>query len=405
MKRCTRYLLFCCCLFIALLSGCSSSGGEVDTQQNIPQTSGEITELESVEVPSNLDQAAAAYLFDYTMPSVTGSATVARALLFQPFGSTPVNGLPLIVWAHGTTGIANACAPSSSFDDFGNAIAVNALLAAGYAVLAPDYEGYGTPTIHPYYQRASHANAVLAAVAAAHLVDGVFLTDTWAVVGHSQGGHVALSTARAEQNPSYPLQAVAALAPGTDLRALSDRAFEAVDLALAQGETEEAAERIYFLNVYGAYVAHAVQLVDPAFDPASMFGNTVSEFIDEAVDEIFCGTYADTVFDTLRAHLLGGGTVLDFAGLKRDWYNAPQLPLRLAAEELGDEAQTSPLLVVQGDADRQVPIEATTAFVNLQQSLGTDVTYQVVTGGRHGSVAREEIALTIDWLAERFPAQ
>ena len=58
---------------------------------------------------------------------------------------------------------------------------------------------------------------------------------------------------------------------------------------------------------------------------------------------------------------------------------------------------------MQGDDDRQIPLAATTAFVDRQRSLGTDVTYEVILGGRHGDVARAEFNRTISWLAERFP--
>lgn len=386
------------------IQGCSSSDGDNNVMENLPDiTSGELTEFSNITVPANLGQAATAILFDYTMASVTGVQTTARALLFEPVGQRPANGFPLVVWAHGTTGISNACAPSDSFENFGNSVAINALLVSGYAVLAPDYEGFGTPIIHPYYQRASHAGAVLAAVTAAHSINDVVLSDAWAVVGHSQGGHVALASARAEQNPLYPLQAVVALAPGTDIKPFSDRAFEAIDMALAEGALDIAADRSYYLNVYSAYIAHALQLIEPTFNPKSLYGETVAALIDTALDESRCGDYAESVADAMRQHIENGGTVLDFAGLKRNWYDDPAFVAQLEIEELGDEPQSSPLLIIQGDADRQVPVEATTAFVDRQRSLGTDVNYQVIAGGRHGSVAREEIARTISWLTEQFP--
>ena len=356
-------------------------------------------------MPATLEAAAGAHRLDYAMDAVGGGTTVARAELFVPAGPVPDGGFPLVVWAHGTTGIAEACTPSASFEDFGNDVAVDALLGAGYAALLPDYEGFGQPSIHPYYVRSSHANSVLDAVPAAHAIDGVELAPDWAVVGHSQGGHVALSAARATPDPAYPLRAVAALAPGTDLAAVSDRAFEAIDRDLAEGNPQSAAERTFYLNVYGAFVAHAARLTEPAFEPASLFGDAVAPLIDGALDEDACGDYSVAVADALSAHLAGGGTLAGFGGLRRDWYAEPLLADRLERERFGDEAQSMPLLVVQGDADRQVPVAATTDFVDAQLALGTDVTYELVAGGRHGDVARAEFGRTIDWLATRFPAR
>lgn len=91
--------------------------------------------------------------------------------------------------------ISNACAPSNDRERFLNLGAIDQLLSAGYAVLAPDYEGFRSDTIHPYFVRASHANAILDALPAAHAIEGSTLSDNWAIVGHSQGGHVALATA------------------------------------------------------------------------------------------------------------------------------------------------------------------------------------------------------------------
>ena len=196
---------------------------------------------------------------------------------------------------------------------------------------------------------------------------------------------------------------MAALAPGTDLAPISDRAFEAIDLALAEGDLQNAAERTFYMNLYGAFIAQAVQLVDPSFDAASLFGEDIAPLVDTAADETRCGEFAESVERTLSAHLAASGTLDEFGGLTRTWYEDPVIAARVSAEELGDEAQTAPLLIVQGDADRQIPIEATTGFVDRQRALGTDVTYEVVSGGAHGDVARREFDRTIDWLAQRFP--
>lgn len=370
------------------------------------EESAELLDSTTVAIPTGLENASSAYWYDYPMTSVTGATITARAQLFEPMGTAPADGFPTVVWAHGTTGIANACTPSNSFEDFGNAVAINGLLSAGYAVIAPDYEGFGASQIHPYYVRASHSQAVLASIPAAHQIPDTQLSDDWAVVGHSQGGHVALATARAGQLPSYPLQAVVALAPGTDLKPFSDRAFEAIDLAIANGELEEAGNRTFYMNVYGAFVAHALQLVNPEFDAASLFGDTMDPLIDTALDESYCGEYAQSVAAAIRQHVFNAGeSIATFDGLKRDWYNDPLVEAHLNIEMFGDESQSMPLLIVQGDADQQVPVAATTAFVDQQRALGTDVTYQIISGARHGDVGRSEFNRTLEWLSEKFPPQ
>ena len=401
----------CAALLAGLLNACSSgsgdskTGGNDDNTDGVVQASGKLLDTTPINVPSGLPAASSALIFDYDMDAVTGGKTTARAQLFEPVGQVPNNGYPLVVWAHGTTGIANSCTPSLSFEEFSNATAINSLLAAGYAVLAPDYEGFGTPTIHPFYVRSSHANAVLAAIPAVHEIENTELSAEWALVGHSQGGHVALATARAEQAPEFPLQAVVALAPGTDLQPMSERAFEAVDLALAQGQLLNAGERVLFQNVVGAYIAQAIALVEPSFDPTVLFGDDVASLLDRALNEESCGDFALAINEALSKHVITGGTLANFGGLKRDWFTNPTVANLLQQEELGDETQSAPLLVVHGDADRQIPITASEAFVDRQRSLGTNVTFRAVSGARHGDVARAEFGITLDWLTQQFPVQ
>lgn len=395
-------------LSIIILQACSSSdGGSALDSPTIPNNSspGALTGEDSLTIPSSLTAASSAYQFDYTMTSVTDDLTTARAQVFEPVSTAPADGHPLVVWAHGTTGIANACQPSAAFNTFTNASAINALLSEGYAVLAPDYEGFGTERIHPYYVRSSHANALTQSIPAAHQLEGVNISDDWAIVGHSQGGHVALAAARATVLPAYPLQAVVALAPGTDLQPFSDGVFDAIDRNVAEGNFDEASDRLFYLNVYAAFVAHAISEVEPAFNPESIFGEDIKGLIDTAVTETQCNAYASSVREVVSAHFLAGGTPAEFEGLNRQWYEDSLINARLEAEALSDEAQAAPLLIVQGDADRQVPIAAITAFVDQQRSIGTDVTYEIVADGRHSDVANSEFFRVINWLSDRFPAR
>ena len=48
----------------------------------------------------------------YRSRGLTGKATAVSGTLAVPKGRAPKGGWPLISWAHGTTGIADACAPS-----------------------------------------------------------------------------------------------------------------------------------------------------------------------------------------------------------------------------------------------------------------------------------------------------
>ncbi len=43
---------------------------------------------------------------------INGSETQATALVFTPKRAVPAKGWPIVAWAHGTTGVADQCAPS-----------------------------------------------------------------------------------------------------------------------------------------------------------------------------------------------------------------------------------------------------------------------------------------------------
>ncbi|MGH2417137.1 MAG: alpha/beta fold hydrolase [Candidatus Limnocylindria bacterium] len=89
----------------------------------------------------------------------------------------------------------------------------------GFIVVATDYEGLGTPGLHPYFVGESEGRAVLDAARAARGFICPDKDDTVALAGHSQGGHAALFAA--ELAPTYaedlPVVGTVAVAPAGDL--------------------------------------------------------------------------------------------------------------------------------------------------------------------------------------------
>ena len=110
----------------------------------------------------------------------------------------PIAGAPLVVFAHGSNGIAPKCAPSlldlsSPAQDLDYPVNIMRLASYGYTVIAPDYSGYsfGQEPVG-YFNAEDEAHAVLDATrAAANLLPSP--PDKVVLVGHSQGGHAVLS--------------------------------------------------------------------------------------------------------------------------------------------------------------------------------------------------------------------
>ncbi|MBB5911936.1 hypothetical protein BJY24_000803 [Nocardia transvalensis] len=123
---------------------------------------------------------------------------LSSAAVYFPPGEPPAGGWPVVAWAHGTVGVADRCAYSIA----GPALRdrdwdyLGAWLRAGYAIVASDYVGLGTPGPHPKDNGMVAAYSVVDAVTAGVRAFPGTLSNRWVVVGQSQGGAAALWTAR-----------------------------------------------------------------------------------------------------------------------------------------------------------------------------------------------------------------
>ncbi|AOW92814.1 lipase [Rhodococcus sp. WMMA185] len=113
------------------------------------------------------------------------------AVLLPP-GEPPAGGWPVISWGHGAVGVADKCAPTVT----GQIVIpyLESFLQQGYAIVATDYVGLGTPGIHPYLDGPSEGHSVIDMVRAGRAVTPS-LSDRWVALGHSQGGHAVLAAA------------------------------------------------------------------------------------------------------------------------------------------------------------------------------------------------------------------
>ena len=159
-----------------VLSACGSD-------DDAATVSAEVVEAHAVTTPTVTG--ATASLITHTMPSRLGGSTRATTLLFVPDGPAPAGGWPIVAWVHGTTTVAyKSCAPSQTLDTLDGGLTaegftsrydevVTSFLRAGYAVVAPDFEGLGSASADPfaYYDSASESRSIIAAVVAARRHD------------------------------------------------------------------------------------------------------------------------------------------------------------------------------------------------------------------------------------------
>jgi hypothetical protein len=147
-------------------------------------------------------------------PEITAAGTLQRVLytsldarwhsgavpvsgtLYLPEGEPPAGGWPLLAWAHGTLGVADACAPSWTLHRPRDASYLNRWLEQGFAVVATDYQGLGGPGPHPYLIWEAEARSVLDSARAALAAYPGRIANELVISGQSQGSGASIGASR-----------------------------------------------------------------------------------------------------------------------------------------------------------------------------------------------------------------
>lgn len=151
----------------------------------------------------------------YQSTSPAGQPIEVSGAVFLPNGDAPAGGWPVIAFAHGTSGVVNACAPTNSPTLFGSAPTVAQLLDGHRAVVMTNYQGLDGPGNAPYLDTPSSGYDVLDAMRAARAT-GLPLASETVLVGVSQGGRAAESAAETAKSyaPELNIRGVVLLSPG-----------------------------------------------------------------------------------------------------------------------------------------------------------------------------------------------
>ncbi len=176
------------------------------------------------------------YQIQYQTVGGKGEATTASGALMVPTsgGSSCQGPRPIVVYAHGTN-------PDKSFNiaqitpnQNGEGLILAAVFAAqGYIVVAPNYAGYDTSTLtyHPYLVADQQAHDMMDALSAAKSAlpvasaTSVTASGKVFITGYSQGGFVAMATAKAMQAAGTPPTAAGPMSGPYALSAFGDAIF------------------------------------------------------------------------------------------------------------------------------------------------------------------------------------
>lgn len=134
-----------------------------------------------------------AYAIEYKTKDVTGEDINASGAIMVP--NTP-NASPVLSLQHGT--INSLSEAPSQYDDSGELLEGAILASGGYAVIMPDYLGYGSSShvLHPYEHAKSLGSASFDMIQAAKEFfenNNINVSDKLFLTGYSEGGNATMA--------------------------------------------------------------------------------------------------------------------------------------------------------------------------------------------------------------------
>jgi pimeloyl-ACP methyl ester carboxylesterase len=310
---------------------------------------GSILRSEPLQAPEGVSARAVLYV----STGLRAARTVVSGIVLSPDEARPGDRRPIIAWAHYTAGLADQCAPSHAGVTGDLVEIARPFLADGWVVAATDYEGLGTPGPHPYMVGLSEGRSVLDSIRAARALPDCGTGSDVAVVGLSQGGHAALWTAELASGyaPELGLRAVVAAAPGGDLAALARW------LAGPDGTPVGWLNAILVLSAW--HEVYGLPLENALTPKARKLA---------AALQTSCPDYSVAVPDQpLTADL----------SVASGWRD------QLEANTPGSSRARTPILILQGTEDEQVPLHTTLSAVERLRAAGNDVELRILDGADH----------------------
>ena len=332
----------------------------------------------------SLSGAGPAYRVLYSTTDQHDRPAVSTGAVFLPPGPAPEGGFPVIAWAHGTVGLGDDCTPSAHPRTPRDDEYLSHWLDQGYAVVASDYAGLGTPGLMSYLNSVTTAHAVVDSVIAAHDMS-LPLSPKWAIVGQSQGGGAAVSSARwaTEFSRGTGLDYRGAVATGTPAN---------IDKLVAQaGPHLELPELAPIANAYTAYIVAALREARSDLDLNRVLSPAGVDAA--ALAETLC---AAELSDRL-SHLTPAS-----------FFSAPLSSIPGVEEALRDFMGTPsagfdrPLFLGVGLLDRDVPPSSTLSFYDQLVANNQDVTLRIYPEDDHSGTVLASMVDSTPFLKDAF---
>lgn len=358
-----------------------------DPPKRIPKQHGELIWQRKAKGLTVVEGAKTNTLVLYTSRTNRGKKTAVSGVVSVPKGKAPKRGWPVITYAHGTTGVADVCAPTRVPPTSPQAPYVVYVdpeiedwVDAGYAVVRTDYTGLGTPGPHGYLVGKDEGRSVLDIVAAARDLNPR-IGKRFLIAGHSQGGHAALfaSSYAAKWAKGLRLRGTVAYAPASHMA--------------------EQAQLLPALTQPSPLTALATMIVDGA----SVGSAAVKppQLLSDEVLALYPQLERTCLPQLGQPSSLGGIAPAD---MLRDGADPGPLYAQLDAENPAVRT-AAPILLAQGLADTTVFPSYTNELNQQLVDLGDSVDYRTYPGVDHAEIPAAAEADAMAFFQKRLPAK
>lgn len=367
MKKC-HSLMLCGAFWVGLLPQFVASAEAQDVSGKIPTLytssapmslkAGQWIDSEPLPQSLSLADAAMSVRFVYgSTDGVDGSKVLKTSgVVLLPPGDSPAGGWPVVAWAHGTTGIADRCAPSVNPRSSRDAKYLSNWLKQGFAIVATDYQGLGTPGAHPYLHARSEAYSVLDAIRAARI--GIpDLANKVLLVGQSQGAGAAFATAGYAPTYAPDVNIIGTIATGLP--------------NITASKSNASGDKVDRTITYVILLAASASQLNPSLDPSS--GLKVAAMPVYTAASQLC---INELFEKAEQNKLTRNKTL-----KPDYRKV--YGKLLAAIGYPTRTLKSPLFVGTGERDIDVPPKSQLALVREACDAGTKVEAHLYAGLDH----------------------
>ncbi|MBU0928089.1 MAG: alpha/beta fold hydrolase [Spirochaetes bacterium] len=332
--------------------------------------------------------AVAKYVMRFSSVDFDGSPVTIKAQVYVPV-TEDAGERPVYVFASGTTGIGDSCAPSLETPDtkrWGwyeqNMLAYASL---GYIVVFPDYTGFNDPDRpQRYFSKDAEGYMLLDAIRAAFdafPLKGLSARPSRAVftAGYSQGGHAAMAAAdlRPSYAPETPLAGVVTYGSTNDVEALVREGVAYAPLILYS-----------YMSMYGREGLEPSDYLQERWLPT--FESDASTMPVDEFQAHFGYDYTKLYAPAFAKALYGGTLAAEY----------PELARRLAENHTGLSGHGLPALVIQGDADFIATTATQTKFVVALRALGSRVKFIVFPKVSHKYTRMAGFDASVAWMDE-----